>query len=353
MVTQLPLNVGVAAPRREGAREVPRGCTPRTHRLAMEAVQRAYTAFEEQARLYAAHPADEGVDHFLAAARVFAAVYPQLTPVIGDDELIVGARLRGAQEAGGWIPDGYDWYVDGFAKNAPPDRPDIQAMAARGLISPQGSFNHKVVDYAGFLRTGSVELARRARATAETRTGAERDFALGFALGHEAMIAHAQTYVRACLALAETAAPERATELREIARICAKVPAQPADTFHEAVQSFWFAYMVAGDATGRVDVYLHDFYVADLAAGRITPERAQELIECLLIKLHGDNFEGLYNVSSVQTLTLGGVLPDGADATNDLTRLFLRALRNVRLLRPTVYVRCHETTPPRTCWNWP
>jgi len=64
-----------------------------------------------------------------------------------------------------------------------------------------------------------------------------------------------------------------------------------------------------------------------------------------MIKLHGDVMEGIFNVSSVQTLTLGGLRPDGTDGCNALTRLFLTAIRNVRLLRPTVYVRCHEETP--------
>jgi len=213
------------------------------------------------------------------------------------------------------------------------------------LISPQGSVNHKVVDYANFIRTGSAELARRAREMAEGKTGDKKEFYLAFAMGHDAIIAHAQRYSQEVLRQAETATPERAAELREIARICAKVPAQPAETFHEAVQSLWFAYMAAGDGTGRVDIYLNDFYQADLAAGRITPERAQELIEYLLIKLHHDVFEGFVNVSSVQTMTLGGMLPDGSDGCNDLTRLFLQAIRKVRLLRPTVYVRCTDDTP--------
>jgi formate C-acetyltransferase len=130
-----------------------------------------------------------------------------------------------------------------------------------------------------------------------------------------------------------------------MAQICRKVPAQPASTFREAIQSFWFAYMVAGDGTGRPDVFLNDFYQADLAAGRITPEQALELIECLMIKLHGEYASSKFNVSSIHTMTLGGQLPDGSDATNELTRLFLQAIRNVRLLRPTIYIRCHENTP--------
>lgn len=337
----------VPAPHGAGAGESPRSSTPRTHRLAMEAVRRLYRPFVEQAQLYASSTPPAGLGPMLDAAHRFAYVHVRLTPVVREDELIVGARLRGPAEsqAWNWFPDGRTDYAAHFARNAPQDRPDIQEMAARGLISPQGSLNHKVVDYAGYLRTGSAALARRARRLAETQRGAERDFALAFAMGHEAMIAHAHTYMDECARLAETASPARAAQLRELARICRKVPAEPAGSFHEALQMLWFAYMVAGDATGRVDVYLNDFYEADLAAGRTTPQRAQELIECLLIKLHGDVMEGVVNVSSVQTMTLGGVLPDGSDAANDLTRLFLRAVRAVRLLRPTVYVRCHEHTP--------
>lgn len=324
-----------------------RGSTPRTAALAAEAAARKFYAFGEQRALAAQFVAPEGLSPILRDAHAFAYLHTRLTPLVRDGELIVGARLRETEtpDIWGWLPDGNASYVERFVGNTPPDRPDIRALAQRGLLSPQGSFNHKVAQWGEFLRVGSMELARLAREIAEERTGAERDFALAFAMGQEAMIAHAATYERECLRLAETADAARAAELREIAAICARVPARPAATFHEALQMLWFAYMVAGDGVGRPDVYLNDYYVADLQAGRITPEHAQELIECLLIKLHGDYAEGVYNVSSIHTLTLAGVLPDGSDATNDLTRLFLRAIRAVRLLRPTIYLRCHEDTP--------
>jgi pyruvate-formate lyase len=327
---------------------VRRGSTPRTAALAHAAAHQVYAPYAEQARLAAEVSVPEGTDLFTAHALGFAAYYPRLTPVVRDGELIVGARLRDpeGQHLVGWVPDGTASYVEGFARNVDPARPDLADMAQRGLISPQGSFNHKVVDWAGVIRTGSRALAEQARRIAAERDGADRDFALAFAQGHDTIIAHAQTYAEACRQLAQSAAPERAAELRELARICAKVPAEPAETFREAIQCLWFGYLVAGDGVGRPDVYLWEFYERDLAAGRITPERAQELIECLLIKVHADHSESDGNVSSVQTLTLGGVLPDGADATNDLTRLFLQAIRSVRLLRPTIYVRAHEHTPP-------
>ncbi|MCC6445938.1 MAG: hypothetical protein IT210_21095 [Armatimonadetes bacterium] len=332
---------------REG-RAIPRGSTARTEGLLEEMLRAACGTFAEQARLYAEAPVPEGTGRMMADAYRFAWAHPRLTPVVRDGELIVGGRLRNTDNGPGWCwyPDGGEWYIAHFAKNTPPDRPDIRDMAGRGLISPQGSLNHKAVDYAGYIRTGSLALARRARRKAESLEGEAKEFALAFAMGHEAMIAHARAYRKACEEAARLASPARAAELREIALICERVPAHPARTFREALQSFWFAYMVAGDATGRIDVFLNDFYRADLEAGRITPEEAQELIECLLIKLHGDVMEGIVNVSSVQTMTLGGLLPDGSDGTSDLTRLFLRAIRSVRLLRPTVYIRCHDRTPP-------
>ena len=323
-----------------------RGSTPRTHQLAWDATRRS-GKFVEEAQLNESYiPPDKDMPPILAAAHRFKSVYPFLTPLVRDGERIVGAKIQSDEEpAWGWVPDGSEHYVDRFAGSAPPDRPDIRDMAARGLLSPASSFNHKVVDFESFIRTGSAAISRRARGIAEEKTGSERDVAVAIAMGHEAIMAHAATYVTLCTALASSAAPEEVEELTEIARVCERVPAYPARTFREAIQSFWFAYMVAGDGVGRPDVYLYDFYKADIVAGKITPEEALELIECLLIKLHGDYASSKFNVSSIHTMTLGGQLPDGSDATNDLTRLFLKGMRNVRLLRPTVYVRCHEHTP--------
>jgi formate C-acetyltransferase len=302
----------------------------------------------ELARLNAEVQPIEGEHMYQHAARWFEQVYPRMTPVIRPGELLVGAYLSDEDTPSDWMwtPDGYDWEVKNFAKFTPEDRPDLRAIAERGLISPVGPQCHKVVDFQYFIRIGSRALAEKARKIAETRTGDEQEFALAFARSHEALIVMAQRYAETADKMADAEPdPERSAELREIARICTKVPAEPAETFHEALQSFWFAYLVGRDSTGRMDVYMREFYEADLAAGRITPERAQELIECLMIKLHDDYVDNQHNVSSIHTMTLGGQMPDGTDASNDLTRLFLEAIRNVRLLRPSIYLRCFEGTP--------
>ncbi|MFQ7397939.1 MAG: pyruvate formate lyase family protein [Neglectibacter sp.] len=88
--------------------------------------------------------------------------------------------------------------------------------------------------------------------------------------------------------------PVRQTELKEIARICAKVPWQSAETFHEAVQSVymtWVALIIESWGHGMTprpaDQYLIDFYLRDRAAGRITREKAQELLELWFVKVNG------------------------------------------------------------------
>ena len=43
---------------------------------------------------------------------------------------------------------------------------------------------------------------------------------------------------------ASGAGRRRKAELLEIARICRKVPAKPAETFREAIQSFWFTHLI-------------------------------------------------------------------------------------------------------------
>ena len=331
------------------ALSVPRGSTPRLRRLCEEVATRYFGPFDE---IHAANktfvPSAESASPWRKACERFVYVRDRLTPYIRPDDLLAGALVRGDGPAGpGWKPAGEDGYIAHFADNVSPKEPKwVYEMASRGLISPQGPFNHKVVDYAGFLRSGSLAVIERAEALLPGRDGAAREITEGFIEGHRCMIRTAERYAAEYAKLAKTAdTAERKDEFSEMERICKKVPAYPAASFHEALQMLWFAYMAAGDGTGRPDQYLYEYYKADLEAGRIGEERALELTEAFMIKLHGECFEGVFNVSSVQTMTLGGCDKEGLDACNDLTRLFLQAVRSVRLLRPTVYIRMTKKTP--------
>ncbi len=60
----------------------------------------------------------------------------------------------------------------------------------------------------------------------------------------EAVKTYALRFSKLAKELAMKADEKRKAELLEISRICAKVPYEPAQTFHEAVQSTWFIQLI-------------------------------------------------------------------------------------------------------------
>ena len=193
------------------------------------------------------------------------------------------------------------------------------------------------------------------------------------------------TYARDFADLAEEEAitkrktdPERAKELDKIAAICRKVPYEPAETFHEAVQSIWFTHL-ALHATlnhvslGRLDQILQPFYEKSIKDGEINEQQAIELLECFIIKacgplnLNPDYFEKMdhmdYGASLstnpividqyaaannyLQSIVVGGQTREGADATNDCSYLFLGAYASIGVFTPTLYARIHKNSPDK------
>ncbi|SEK80998.1 formate C-acetyltransferase [Pseudobutyrivibrio ruminis] len=156
---------------------------------------------------------------------------------------------------------------------------------------------------------------------------------------------------------------KRKQELLEIARICYKVPAKPAETFHEALQAQWFIQMFsrleqktgATISNGRMDQYLYPYYEKDLKEGRITPEKAKELFRCvwlamaqyqdLFVSPAGVKFHEGY--AHWEAVTIGGVDEDGYDATNDLSYLLLEDKREFPLNYPDLAARVHAGSPER------
>lgn len=150
--------------------------------------------------------------------------------------------------------------------------------------------------------------------------------------------------------------PVRKAELQRIAETCRRVPAQPARSFYEALQSLWSIFLVVQEATasvGRFDQYMYPFYKADLEEGRITEEEALELLQCLRIKdmhlisapLRGVKRQQYTGFAKWHNFTIGGVTPDGKDASNELTYLLLEAAKRVRTPHHTLTLRVHQATP--------
>ncbi|MCD8164250.1 MAG: formate C-acetyltransferase/glycerol dehydratase family glycyl radical enzyme [Synergistaceae bacterium] len=145
----------------------------------------------------------------------------------------------------------------------------------------------------------------------------------------------------------------RKAELREIAAVCRQVPAYPARTFREAMQSFYFYQIcifmeqnAAAYNPGRMDQYLYPYYKADLEAGRITAEEAQELFDCLWVKFSepclfqdakSAEYASVYTM--FQNLCAGGVDSMGRDAVNDLSYMIIQATMDTQLYQPSLSVR--------------
>ncbi|MCP5040400.1 MAG: hypothetical protein GY944_05175 [bacterium] len=153
---------------------------------------------------------------------------------------------------------------------------------------------------------------------------------------------------------------QRAHELRELAAVIRRVPENPARSFHEALQSIFLTHTMLhhesfqhGISFGRLDQLLWPYYQRDVAAGRITQDRAIELLGCFLGKaaellplfnaMATEYFSGL---SSASGITLGGTDAEGRDATNEVSFLVLEAYDQLRLRQPNLHLRIHPESDP-------
>ncbi len=162
-----------------------------------------------------------------------------------------------------------------------------------------------------------------------------------------AAIRFAERYAEFAESLAELD-PAHRDDLLEVARICRKVPAQPAETFREALQATWSMHLLVAAETsaghgcfcpGRVDRFWWPSYERDLAAGRLTREQALELIEAFFVKMND------WNVNDAPSnIILGGQDAAGREFTNDLTYLCLEASREVHMVNPSVHLAVSEKT---------
>lgn len=224
-------------------------------------------------------------------------------------------------------------------------------------------FSLIVVDFAKVLNQGlnrliaeAEEELRRLRYTSADAIK-KADFLRSVIIANQAVVrlAHRFGDVADEMAARETN-PARKQELEAIAQTCRWVPGNPARTFREAIQSFWFIWMMIANGTtagGRFDQFMHPFFKQDLDAGHITPDEALELLACLRIKVMQYNFVGgnksqrakWSGMARWNNFVIGGVTPDGRDATNELTYLMLEAAQICQNPHPTLTVRVHDGTP--------
>ena len=140
---------------------------------------------------------------------------------------------------------------------------------------------------------------------------------------------------------------ENTADWQELARICVRVSAEAPETFHEALQlmflteiALWFGEDHGLTCPGRMDQTLWRFYKSDRDAGRITPERAFEMICCLYVHLNRILWPG-----SAVAVMIGGRDREGRNVTNELTYLCLAARQATQLVYPTLGLAWHRDIP--------
>jgi formate C-acetyltransferase len=164
----------------------------------------------------------------------------------------------------------------------------------------------------------------------------------------EGLINFARRYAEHARELAsEESNPVRQAELEEIARVCQNVPERPPETFHEAVQAVSFIELAKvlengriGDYCGRLDQCLYPYFKRDLEKGRLTIEKAADLVGGLISLLgRREQCSQVLMREAVQTnkisnITLAGLTRDGRDASNELTDLFLHMVGLLKYAEP-------------------
>lgn len=178
----------------------------------------------------------------------------------------------------------------------------------------------------------------------------------------DAISLFANRYADALEQLASTESnANRLNEIIEMIQICRRVPTHAPETFHEALQHYWFIHV--GVITelnpwdsfnpGRLDQHLLPFYQKDIASGRITKDRAIELFQAFWIKFNnhpsppkmGITAEESNTYTDFALINLGGIKPDGSDAVNELSYIILDVIEEMRLLQPSSMVQISKKSP--------
>ena len=259
------------------------------------------------------------------------------------------------------------------------------AAAERGL-SIRSTFGHIVPDYPALVTKGLTGIRAEAEGQKHDAADAgERAFLDSVIVAVEGVMSYAARLAERCRHEAEGEQDDhRAAELHRMAENLEQVPAGPAETFWQALQSVWLLHMIFhstmnGNAVGRLDQYAWPLLEADLEAGRITLEDAAELTDCFCLKFNerakttdeqrpearedetpdvgrrtrhatssqiGTNRDRLDATNHwLQNIIVGGLKPDGTDGTNPLSFLLVESYRRNRMTNPLVTVRLHRKSP--------
>lgn len=337
-------------------------------------------------------------------AKAFAHILRHIPIIIREDELIVGSSTLAPRGCQTYPEFSYQWLEDELdtveTRSADPFyiaeetkeelrevhkywkgkttselalsymAPEAVRAIEHNIFTPGNYFyngvGHVTVKYEEVLAVGYEGIIKKAeQELSECNVGdgdyAERShFLQAVILSCQAVIEYARRYSALAQEMAEQCTDAaRKEELLRIAENCSRVPAKGAQNFYEACQSFWFVQQLIqlessghSISPGRFDQYMYPYYKKDMENGNISREFAQELMDCIWVKLNDLNkcrdavsAEGFAGYSLFQNLIAGGQNKEGEDVTNDLSFMCIQASVHVRLPQPSLSVRVWNGSP--------
>ncbi len=337
-------------------------------------------------------------------AKAFVHVLEHIPIIIREDELVVGSSTIAPRGCQTYPEFSYEWLEAEFdtvaSRSADPfyiseeakreireaDRywkgkttselatsymaPETLTAMEHNMFTPGNYFyngvGHVTVQYEKVLAVGMEGIRAEAEGLlAQCRVGdgdyaRKSRFLQAVILSCNGVIAYAERYARLAEQMAaQCQDADRKAELMRIAGNCRRVPAKGAGNFYEACQSFWFIQQLLqlessghSISPGRFDQYMYPYYEKDRKEGTLSREFAQELMDCIWVKLNDLNkcrdavsAEGFAGYSLFQNLIAGGQNGDGVDVTNDLSFMCIQASMHVQLPQPSFSVRVWNGSP--------
>ncbi|MBS6507812.1 MAG: glycyl radical protein [Paraclostridium bifermentans] len=186
----------------------------------------------------------------------------------------------------------------------------------------------------------------------------------GMAIACDALIIYGKRYSEYAKKLSEKETDEdKKKDLLTIAKNCEVVPANKPETFHQAVQMYWFVHIGVTTelniwdafSPGRFDQHLNHFYENDVENDTLDRNMAKEILECLWIKFNnqpsppkvGVTLKESGTYTDFANINTGGITEDGKDGINDVSYIILDVMDEMKLLQPSSNVQISKKTPSK------
>ncbi|MDR3310555.1 MAG: hypothetical protein LBS90_04340 [Oscillospiraceae bacterium] len=283
------------------------------------------------------------------------------------------AAIRGIQEY--WDGKKYGSVADTFKPGCFDElaRLNVSSYAEQGMGLVSLPAGHLVAGYGKIINTGYGAIRAVAQKWLDGHYGNLMDGDAEKYIFYSAAVVEcdaATLFVKRYAAkarelLAAETGEKRRAELAMMADGLEWISEHPARTFWEACQAAMLYQVfynvdtfIPSPALGRFDRYTYPLLERDLAAGRITLEYAQEIVDAFFLKAnchYGAGPAKLVDTTGVgntyQHTTIGGSDPDtGEDASNPVTYMVLETIGRLKLHDPTISLRINKNTP-KSLWD--